>query len=51
MLGGFFDDWMQPNTLNYCVTNAQAGTHSSGFQPMDSTAVIFGAKDLRRDMP
>ena len=52
MLGGFLDDWMgQPHTLNYCVTNAQAGAHSSGFQPMDSTAVIFGAKDLRRDMP
>lgn len=51
MLGGFFDDWMQRNTLQFCVTNAQAGAHSSGQQPMDSTAVIFGAVDLRKDMP
>jgi hypothetical protein len=51
MLGGFLDDWMQAHTLNNCMTNAQAGGHSYGLQPMDSTAVIYGAVDLRINMP
>jgi hypothetical protein len=50
MLGGFFDDWLSPNTtLQTCVGNAEAGAHSSGFQPMDSSAVIYGAVDLMKD--
>jgi len=51
MLGGFLDDWMATHTLYNCMTNAQAGGHSYGFQPMDSTAVIFGAVNLRKNMP
>lgn len=51
MLGGFFDDWMTPGgmQLRTCVGNAEAGAHSGGFQPMDSSAVIYGAVDLTKD--
>jgi hypothetical protein len=51
MLGGFFNDWMTPGgmQLRTCVGNAQAGAHSSGFQPMDSSAVIYGAVDLMQN--
>ncbi len=46
MLGGFFGDWLLGNPLQTCVANAEAGAHSSGFQDMDSSAVIYGAVDL-----
>jgi len=52
MLGGFFQDWQNPNnTLQMCVSNAVAGNHSSGYQPMDSSWVIHGAYDLRINSP
>jgi hypothetical protein len=52
MLGGFFEDWMSGSiTLQNCVNNAQSGTHSSGMQPMDSSAVIYGAVDIKRGSP
>ncbi len=49
MLGGFFNDWMRPGTpLQTCVGNAQAGVYSSGYQTMDTSAVVFGAVDLTK---
>jgi hypothetical protein len=46
MLGGFFDDWTQGDTeLRICVGHAQ---HAS-FQPLDSSAVIYGAVDLTKN--
>lgn len=51
MLGGFFADWMSGLQLQFCVGNAQAGIHSSYFQKMDSSAVIYGAIDLTKNSP
>lgn len=46
MLAGFFNNWLAPagNTLQDCVYNAQ----NVQFQPMDSSAVIFGSANLTR---
>ena len=49
MLGGFFADWMFDFQLQTCVNNAVNGTHSSGFQKMPSSWVIYGATDLTKD--
>lgn len=52
MLGGFFSDWMSgQNSLQQCVANAEAGAHSSGYQDMDSSAVIYGAMDMTHNGP
>lgn len=51
MLGGFFADWMSGAPMQTCVNNAVNATHSSGFQPMDSSWVIYGAADLQRGSP
>lgn len=51
MLNGFFGDWQAGLTLQQCVSNAAAGNHSSGFQKMDSSWVIYGAYDLRINSP
>lgn len=46
MLNGFFNDWMNPNnSLYFCVSNAQ----QQAGQPLDSTAVIFGAADMNKN--
>jgi hypothetical protein len=48
MIVGFLQDWKIVGLpLQSCVNNAEAGAHSSGFQPMDSSATIFGAVDMQ----
>jgi len=43
MIGGFLADWEGNNLdLQSCVGNAQNAIYSEGFQPMDSSAVIYG---------
>jgi hypothetical protein len=52
MLDGFFTDWISRHLdLRTCVANAQAGTYSSGYQDMDSSAVIYGAVDMTHNGP
>jgi hypothetical protein len=52
MLGGFFSDWQNPNnTLQDCVDNAVAGVHTSSYQTLDSSWIIYGANDLRINSP
>jgi hypothetical protein len=47
MLGTFFGDWMSFKPLNQCVQDAQ----NMAVQPMDSSAVIYGATDLQKNTP
>jgi len=47
MLGGFFNDWMNGYTLQECMDRAKNGTSTSGNFLMESSAVIFGATDLK----
>jgi hypothetical protein len=48
MIVGFLQDWKIVGLpLQSCVNNAEAGAHSSGFQPMDSSATIYGAVDMQ----
>ena len=47
MIGGFFADWISGKPLFSCATNAVAGGHSSGFQPMDTSWIIRGATNLQ----
>ncbi len=48
MIGGFLTDWESDQLdLQTCVGNAQAGIYSQHNQPMDSSAIIYGAFDMR----
>lgn len=47
MLGTFFEQWQANTPLNQCVYNAQ----QANVQPMDSSAVIYGAADLQKSSP
>jgi len=50
MIGGFLADWTSGRfTLQDCVNNAVAGAHSENMQPMDSSAIIYGAYDMFHD--
>jgi hypothetical protein len=41
-----FHALLKAAALGIVKPNAEAGAYSSGFQPMDSSAVIYGAVDL-----
>jgi hypothetical protein len=47
MLGTFFGDWQNNLPISQCVSDAQ----NYPTQPMDSSAVIYGATDLRKNTP
>lgn len=47
MLGTFFSQWQVNTPLYSCMTNAQHAI----YQPMDSSAVIYGALDLQKNSP
>lgn len=47
MLGTFFGDWQTFKTVSQCAFDAQ----QLEFQPMDSSAVIYGATDLQKNTP
>ena len=49
MLGGFFNDWMNPNnTLQTCVNNAVNGVNEQTVL-MDTSVKIYGATDLTKN--
>lgn len=47
MLGTFFSQWQVNTPVYSCMTNAQAAL----YQPMDQSAVIYGALDLQKNSP
>ncbi|HEV2693397.1 MAG TPA: Ig-like domain-containing protein [Verrucomicrobiae bacterium] len=51
MIGGFYDDFMAGFTINTCMNNAIAGSHDSAIVTMSSSAVIYGASDMRHSSP